>query len=155
MTQTNTPDTPRSGPPFRLVYRSHSRVAPGDRETVLADIFRVARSENEAAGITGALLITDHWFVQALEGDTATVQSLYERICRDDRHENVTLIEAQPVPERVFSRWAMAQVSASGQADIPLEAAEDGLRTVAGELLTREQTALLKVMRDTIGADVL
>ena len=140
---------------FRLIYRSHSRIRPEDRPAALAEIFRVARTDNERAGITGALLITDHWFVQALEGEAATVQSLYERIARDARHEHVTLIESQPVDARVFSRWAMAQVSASGQADIPLEAEGDHLRTVAGEALTRDQTALLKVMRDTIGADVV
>jgi hypothetical protein len=153
MTDTTGASVPES--PFRLVYRSHSRISPADREKVLADIFREARSNNEVAGITGALLITDHWFVQALEGGPSEVQSLYERISRDPRHENVTLIEADHVPARVFSRWAMAQVSASGQADIPLEAAEGRLHTVAGERLTREQTAVLKVMRDTIGADVV
>ena len=150
---TDTTGTP--GPAHRLIYRSHSRIDPADRAAALADIFREARSHNEAVGITGALLITDHWFVQALEGDAPEVQSLYDRISRDPRHENVTLIEADSVPERVFSRWAMAQVSASGQADIPLEATDGGLHTVAGERLSREQTAVLKLMRDTIGADVV
>lgn len=140
---------------FRLIYRSHNRVRPEDREAALVDVFRVARSNNEAAGITGALLITDHWFVQALEGEASGVQSLYERIRQDSRHENVMLVEAQDVPARVFSRWAMAQVSASGQADIPLEATESGLHTVSGVPLTRDQTAVLKRMRDTIGADVV
>lgn len=153
MTDTTGASVPES--PFRLIYRSHSRVGPADREAALADIFREARSNNEAAGITGALLITDHWFVQALEGEASRVQSLFESIRRDGRHEQVTVIESDHVPARVFSRWAMAQVSASGQADIPLEAAEGHLHTVAGEPLTREQTALLKVMRDTIGADVV
>jgi hypothetical protein len=152
---TDTTGTSAPGAPFRLVYRSHSRIRQADREAVLADIFREARSHNEEVGITGALLITDHWFVQALEGEAPEVQALYERISGDARHEHVSLIEADHVPERVFSRWAMAQVSASGKADIPLEAAEGRLHTVAGEPLTREQTALLKVMRDTIGADVV
>jgi hypothetical protein len=153
MTDTTGAGVPDS--PFRLIYRSHSRIAPADREAVLADIFREARSHNEAVGITGALLITDHWFVQALEGEVSEVRALYERISGDSRHENVSLIEADHEPERVFSRWAMAQVSASGKADIPLEAAEGRLHTVAGEPLSREQTAVLKVMRDTIGADVV
>lgn len=140
---------------FRLIYRSHSRVPPEDRPDALADIFRVARSTNAEAGITGALLITDHWFVQVLEGEAPAVRALYERIRQDARHERVTLVEENDEAARVFSRWAMAQVSASGQADIPLEATEGGLHTVAGEPLTRDQTALLKVMRDTIGADVV
>lgn len=153
---TDTTSTGVPGPVFRLIYRSHSRIRPEDRPEALADIFREARANNDRTGITGALLITDHWFVQALEGEAASVQSLYERIRGDARHEHVTLIEGQDVDSRVFSRWAMAQVSASGQADIPLEAAEGGrLHTVAGEPLSRDQTAVLKVMRDTIGADVV
>lgn len=140
---------------FRLIYRSHSRLDPEDREVGLAEVFAAARANNERLGITGALLITDHWFVQTLEGGAATVEGLYERIRRDPRHEHVTLIESDAVEARVFPRGAMAQVSASGQADIPLEAADGRLHTVAGEPLTREQTTLLKVMRDTIGADVV
>ena len=152
---TDTTRTGVKGSLFRLIYRSHSVIPADEREAGLAQIFRVARSQNEPAGITGALLVTDHWFVQALEGERSPVQSLYERIRSDDRHEQVTLIEADDVESRVFSRWAMAQVSASGQADIPLEATEGRLHTVAGVPLTRDQTAVLKVMRDTIGADVV
>jgi len=152
---TDTTRTGVSGSPFRLLYRSHSVIPVDEREATLAQIFRVARSQNEATGITGALLVTDHWFVQALEGERSQVQSLYERIRSDTRHEQVTLIEAGDVQSRVFSRWAMAQVSASGQADIPLEATEGRLHTVAGVPLTRDQTAVLKIMRDTIGADVV
>jgi hypothetical protein len=152
---TDTTRTGVSGSLFRLLYRSHSLVPADRRPSALAEIFRVARAENERVGITGALLVTDHWFVQALEGEEAQVRSIFERIRTDDRHDLVTLIEASDVASRAFSRWAMAQVSASGQADIPLEATEGGLRTVAGEPLTRDQTAVLKVMRNTIGADVV
>jgi hypothetical protein len=143
---------------FRLVYRSHSRIPGEERPVALAEILRVARSANARAGITGALLITDNWFVQALEGDESTVRALYERIRQDRRHENVTLIESGGQESRVFSRWAMAQVSASGQADIPLEATEgEGVihPAASAEPLTREQTAVLRAMRNSIGADVL
>ncbi|WP_409333064.1 BLUF domain-containing protein [Trujillonella humicola] len=152
-----TDTTATGGPPslHRLLYRSHSRLDPAEREAAIADVFRVARSNNARAGITGALLLTDHWFAQVLEGPAADVQALYERIRRDPRHEDVTLIDAGEVSEPVFSRWAMAQVSASGQADIPLEAVEGHLRTATGEPLTREQAALLRIMRGSIGADVV
>ena len=147
-----------SDPVFRLVYRSHSRIPAEDRPVTLAEILRVARAANARAAITGALLITDNWFVQALEGEETAVRALYERIRQDARHEHVTLIEAGGHDARVFSRWAMAQVSASGQADIPLEATEgEGAihPAAAAEPLTREQTTVLRAMRNSIGADVL
>jgi hypothetical protein len=144
-----------SQPTFRLVYRSRSRIPSDDRSVGLADIFSVARTNNKRAGVTGALLVTDHWFVQALEGDEATVRGLYERIAKDARHDDVTVLETGAVDGRVFGRWAMAQVSSLGHADIPLHAADGRIRTAAEVPVTREQSAVLKTMRDTIGADTV
>jgi hypothetical protein len=99
--------------------------------------------------------VTDHWFVQALEGDESSVQRLYERIRDDARHDEVTVIESAAVDERVFSRWAMAEVSKLGHADIPLHVTEGRIHAGAEQPVTREQSAVLKTMRDTIGADSL
>ena len=67
--------------------------------------------------MTGALVISEGAFAQALEGDEAVVRELYEHISHDERHERVTLLEADAVEGRTFGRWAMAKV------------AEDGVRT--------------------------
>ncbi|MBW0092782.1 BLUF domain-containing protein [Pseudonocardia sp. KRD-184] len=144
-----------SEPVFRLVYRSHSRIPAEDRPKVLARIFDVARSRNKAARVTGALLITDHYFVQALEGDEAAVRSLFDSINSDERHTDVTIVEEGTWDERTFSRWSMAQVSASGKADIPLHSNHGEIHAAARSSLTREQMALLKRMRNTIGADAV
>ena len=141
--------------PFRLIYRSRSRIPDEQRSSALADIFGVARSKNKQTGITGALLVTDHWFVQALEGDESAVQRLYEHIRDDARHDEVTVIESTAVDERVLSRWAMAEVSKLGHADIPLHVTEGQIHSAARQPLTREQSAVLKAMRNTIGADSL
>ncbi len=146
---------PEETRPFRLIYRSRSRIADEERSSALADIFGVARSHNKQAGITGALLVTDRWFVQALEGDETAVQRLYEHISRDARHDEVTVVESAAVDERVFSRWAMAEVSKLGRADIPLHVADGQIRTAAEQPVTREQSAVLRTMRNTIGADSL
>lgn len=141
--------------PFRLIYRSRSRISADDRSTALADIFSVARSRNKQSGVTGALLVTEGWFVQALEGDEATVRRLYEHICEDARHDQVTLIESVAVDDRVFPRWAMAEVSKVGRADIPLHLTDGRLHAAADRPVTREQSAVLRTMRNTIGADTL
>ena len=46
-----------------------------------------------------------------LEGHEQTVSAAFERILRDDRHSDVTLIGMQPVAERRFAMSAMAGVS--------------------------------------------
>jgi hypothetical protein len=152
---TDTDSTASTPPIFRIVYRSHSRISQDKRETVLAQIFDVARANNEKSDITGALLITDHYFVQALEGDEAAVRSLYEHISDDQRHENVTVVDERSVDSRIFGQWAMAQVSAAGHADIPLHTTEGSLSRAAHQPTTRDQAGFLKFMRNTVGADVV
>lgn len=143
--------------PFRLVYRSHSRIPAEGRRAELGEVFSTARSNNKAADITGALLITDNYFVQALEGEEAAVRALYERIGRDPRHEDLMLVDEKAVDHRVFSRWAMAEVSKDGSADIPLLANSEhgGISPAAPRPSTREQYDVLRLMRNTIGADTV
>jgi Sensors of blue-light using FAD len=109
-----------SGPVFRLIYRSRSRVGAAERKRQLGEIFSVARSSNKKRGVTGALLITDDEFVQTLEGPEPVLRELYAKISKDKRHEHLELLESGDVSGRVFGRWAMAKVAAEGEPDIPL-----------------------------------
>ena len=136
---------------FRLIYRSHNRIPAHQRKAELGTIFSVARSQNKKANITGALLVHGDWFVQALEGEESAVRSLYEHIAKDGRHERVSLLDAQPVDTRVFSRWSMAKVSEDdGRPDIPLlmNVNKGGITPAARRPTTAAQDAVLDVMRD-------
>ena len=72
---------------FRLIYHSHSRITSAGRKYQLGEIFSVARSMNKKVGVTGALLISDDQFVQALGGAEPVVRKLYDRICRDQCYD--------------------------------------------------------------------
>lgn len=139
---------------FRLIYRSRNRIPADTRRAVLGELFTAARRHNKAAGITGALLVSDHWFVQTLEGEEPAVRDLYRRITADPRHDNITQLEARAVDGRVFARWAMAQVRHDGASDVPLIAHTDGIAPAArrGDT-TPEQAYLLMVMRDATRVD--
>jgi hypothetical protein len=138
---------------YRLIYRSRSRLPAETRREDLGELFSQARSNNKRSGLTGALLLTDQCFVQALEGDEATVQRLFRRIAADDRHEAVSVIESGDVPRRVFSRWSMARVSADGDPDIPLLASDrHGVAAAASRPTTPEQDQLLDRMREAARA---
>lgn len=139
----------------RLIYRSHSTAPRDRRDEVLAEIFDVARAKNKKAGVTGALLISDNWFVQTLEGDEAVVTGLFEKIEADDRHTDVSVLESTTVDSRVFSRWSMARISAIGRSDIPLHDVDGRIRPAAPDRPGREQQDLLTRMRNTIGADTV
>lgn len=142
-------------PTFRLIYRSHNRIPTDRRKAELGAIFSTARSTNKRLDVTGALLTSGDWFVQALEGDEAVVRDLYTRIGKDSRHERVVEIESGPVEQRVFSRWAMARVSADGDHDIPLltNAAKGGITPAAPRPTTPEQDEVLDRMRRSIADD--
>ena len=137
---------------FRLIYRSHNRIPHDARKAQLGGIFSVARSNNKKADVTGALLVSGDWFVQALEGPESAVRGLYEHIARDPRHERVSLIDSREVDARVFSRWAMARVSEDGSPDIPLLMNRDkgGIAPAAPRSSTPEQDAVLDYMRQSI-----
>jgi Sensors of blue-light using FAD len=134
--------------PYRLIYRSRSKVAATDREKECAAIFRIARRRNTDRGITGALLIYDQCFAQTLEGEETAVRDLYARIEADPRHDTIEMLESGLVADRVFGRWAMAEVGEHGEADIPLLATTTGLVHAEIRKNTPEQERVLTIMRD-------
>lgn len=94
----------------RLVYLS---TAVGVlRADELDRIWLRARAANAAAGLTGLMLFHQGVFLQAIEGPAAGVASLYERIRRDRRHANLTVLESGPVEQRAFENSPMTYISA-------------------------------------------
>src|SRR5690349_10865547 len=143
---------------FRLVYSSRSRIDAAARKTELGDIFTFARRNNRSLDVTGALIVTGDSFAQTLEGDEQVVRELYEHICGDDRHDEVTLLQAEAVDDRVFARWAMAEVSGDGGPDTRLLSnADRGTIVAAGrdERVTPEQEPVLAFMRESIAHEAL
>lgn len=145
-----------AGPVFRLIYRSHSRIRPEDGRTALGEVFTAARRNNKRLGITGALMTSGDAFVQVLEGDERAVRDLYDRICGDQRHEQLSVLREEEVPERTFGRWAMAKVSLGDGPDIRLVSnATRGVIVAAGPdaSTTPEQETVLSAMREAIAFD--
>lgn len=89
---------------YQLVYVSD--LANKNEET-LGPILESALRRNTEDGITGMLLYSGGNFLQVLEGDEAQVHATYERICRDPRHKNTSVITEEEVSERHFSNWSM------------------------------------------------
>ena len=91
-----------------IVYVSHALGDVPDAE--LERILEVSRRNNTRDGITGALLHHDGSFMQCLEGDEAAVRTAYARIERDQRHGGVMVLLDEPITERSFPDWSMAQL---------------------------------------------
>ena len=62
---------------------------------------------NESCGVTGVLLCSRTHFLQALEGNFESVNQVFRRIVKDDRHCDLSLISFSVVDARLFVGWGM------------------------------------------------
>lgn len=89
-----------------LIYLSQATIP--FNEDQLERLLVQARQFNQEHELTGILLYGNGQFLQVLEGDKATVHSLYARICEDPRHRDVTTYADKAIATRAFSDWRMA-----------------------------------------------
>ena len=66
-----------------------------------------SRANNKASGITGMLLFRGGNFMQVLEGSPDALGATLERIRRDPRHHDITVIGDFMVPQRSFADYQM------------------------------------------------
>jgi hypothetical protein len=93
----------------RLLYASRS-VKPltgDDVQSILAQ----SRRHNPELGITGVLCQSGDVFLQVLEGGRGAVNTMYNQIVRDNRHQDVNVLLFGETGERRFAPWTMGQVN--------------------------------------------
>ena len=94
----------------RLVYCSRANLGgtPEQQRQDIAAILDAARRNNARFDITGALLFSRGFFAQTLEGPLPAIERIFERIQRDQRHRDVTILQIERSSRRVFGEWTMA-----------------------------------------------
>lgn len=94
---------------IRLTYFSRNRLGEWyrSRDAGISEILAASVANNLRDGVTGALIHDDRWFVQALEGAENKVSAAFERILRDQRHRDVSLVTMQAMSERRYANAAM------------------------------------------------
>lgn len=95
-------------PLTQLVYASAATVpfSEDDLDALLSQ----ARRCNSQLDVSGVLLYREASFFQVLEGEASTVKSLYNKIGRDKRHDNVLLLANRQIEQRDFGEWSMGYV---------------------------------------------
>ncbi|MCJ2088935.1 BLUF domain-containing protein [Methylobacterium sp. E-005] len=115
---------------YRLVYASKNLLRGTEAEMTaeVRQILDASQRNNQAVGVTGALMFNAGAFAQVLEGPRAGVEATFERIQRDLRHSDVTVLQCGLAESRGFANWSMAFVgqSALGQTRFSGLAAESG-----------------------------
>lgn len=100
---------------LQLIYMSRATFAssPGGRgvDPNVARILAKSRANNRQQGLAGVMVFGDGCFFQCLEGDAATVDALYAKLERDDRHTDMVLISRCEIAHHSFSDWSMKYVT--------------------------------------------
>jgi hypothetical protein len=102
----------------RLVYYSRNETPAarnGDASALdgmVEQILAASQRNNAQAAVTGALVFNAGCFGQVLEGPRRAVEATFERIQRDIRHSDVTLLAFETTPTRAFPNWSMGYVGA-------------------------------------------
>ena len=88
----------------RVVYVSEKTDAS---DTTLRDVIAYSQKNNPEEGVTGCLLSGSNSFLQLLEGPKESISTLYSKISKDNRHENVITLCDEKIRERLFLSWSM------------------------------------------------
>lgn len=90
---------------YRLIYKSDN---VGKMNWAIAtSILRSSTRRNQAAGLTGVLLLGKKHFLQVLEGEFNAVNATFQRISHDPRHRNIRIVSFEVVEARLFPNWEM------------------------------------------------
>lgn len=109
-----------------LLYASVSSLPIGEEEREIERIVEVSRERNAERGVTGALIYTRARFAQILEGPPEAVDEIMEKILRDDRHRQVTVVDVRRTPRRRFADWSLCYSGGSHYIDKHIRPVLDG-----------------------------
>lgn len=91
-----------------IIYQSTETRRLSDEE--LQQLLVQWRASNQRQGITGILLYSEGQFLQIIEGEEATVRTLFDKISRNYYHVHVDKLADGPIPSRCFTGWSMGYV---------------------------------------------
>lgn len=119
----------------RFCYVSRA-VRPMSTADLEALCFHAAQ-QNSIHGRTGILLYGQGHFLQVIEGGTFDIVSLYGKICRDHRHEEVALLTCETQVRRRFPDWSLGLLNLDASRGL----ARDVLEHTAGVIREMPLTA--------------
>ena len=89
----------------QLAYVSTAVRLMTDNE--LTDILKVARRRNAENDVTGVLLYSDGTFIQVLEGQADSIDTIFDSIVNDKRHKNIIKLVDDKLDVKYFPDWNM------------------------------------------------
>ena len=112
----------------------------------LVELIEQIRPKNERLGVTGLLLYSGGTVVQTLEGETASVDAIFDAIRADAHHSGVRVVERRLVAERAFTSWSMGFRNVSAREVAELQDFTELARESVGEDLSAHAVAALDLL---------
>lgn len=101
---------------YRVMYMSTATRHISDEE--LESILEVSRVNNKKRNLTGLLIVKGRTFLQCLEGEKGNIVEVYEKILKDDRHDNIIDLIEEDSEDRLFPNWEMGYKNLKNLNDI-------------------------------------
>jgi hypothetical protein len=105
---------------YFILYASQATTPPTESE--FKHLLAQCHRNNTRHGITGLLLYNNDNYLQIIEGEKKDVQSLFDIISCDHRHQEVVILEAGEQNGRNFPDWAMGFKAATNGTQIKMPA---------------------------------
>lgn len=96
-------------PLSQLIYCS--RVSPDLDISAIYDILERSTEYNSAQGITGMMVFSSRYFLQAIEGPDSHILALRNKIQRDKRHRDFVVLGHEKISVRTWANWSMSLVT--------------------------------------------
>lgn len=102
-------------PLSQIVFYSRNlvKLTGGSMRDMVRDILASCNRYDHASGITGALVFNEDFFLQAMEGETATISEQLWNLAADSRHSGMVLVSAVPVQQRALRGWMVGYAGRS------------------------------------------
>ncbi|ACA88361.1 BLUF domain-containing protein [Shewanella woodyi] len=95
-------------PIVQLIYSSS--VSEGLSVMEIKALVEKAQINNRALSVTGFLCANSYYFLQCIEGESAVIDALFQKISKDSRHHSITVINKREVDNQQFRAWSMGAV---------------------------------------------
>ena len=94
--------------PDRLISLSYTSNAVVEI-SFLGNLRLLAHSflNNQKYNITGLLIYKNGQFAQVIEGDSNSIDRIWNKIQLDTRHKDIQLLSKEPIAYRSFTKWSM------------------------------------------------
>lgn len=95
---------------IQLCYASHRVEREHDLVRDLSDILEKSCSFNHLHDIHGVLYYAEGIYFQCLEGEQHAVETLFQTISRDRRHQQIHRFPDRQIEQFQFKKWSMKYV---------------------------------------------